>query len=531
MPLSRELVRSLAENLSFDSVDFAKDPVWQEPEIEGMEQFVHLVRDESVNGFCYLWLLFSIRHLSRVRLSYFSVIVGKFKEIGVNARGPVILEKLLEVAAESVTGLEDGDFGEVGALGSGCFRFDLVDTLPIMHISVSSVSGCLCDRHICEHGWDFIAIVCLLTNPETKMGASTIDFNFLFGEVEQEPPPCPTPPPLKAAGCTQASFVSPVESEVNPPPRAGNQRLTPVGHVRAPTIDQIRQDLKALNILPEHLAAGHRPCEERVRPIGSDEDDLESLGPRDSGSNLGRYKRNFLKAGEFPLGHGRQSWEQLEDLVEEPSELGLVPGGRLPYTVSGTEGVMSARYATKEDLELEAKIRRSIQPVLGLAKPFASQRLNFLSNLYTGMSKLYFNEENPFLDSLWSCMQSESRNPVEDLLKVVLRSTFNKSKRIVMANIFELPYLEVGMEVSEDAVAKCFDMLRSEYKICWFDAMKDIKAPEFHSDFRKYSTVSRSSGTSTRSSRSEPSKSSRPKRKSRSNSGSLLGSLMSLGSD
>jgi len=537
---NRDLVRSIGEVISFEEEGYAKDPVWVG--VAEVDQFLQFVRSESSNEFCYLWLIFSIRCLSTLGFDVFQEMVLKFKEAGPKPLGRAIQEGLLTVASIASHRAGAG-VQQLEPLGKGCFRYSLIDTLPVMHISVTSIFGCDCRKHVCEHGWDFISIMCILHNPTIRMGASTVDFNFLMGDDDGEDAVestiHPGWPHQNREPLTSLDSQVPEALRTRSAPSHGIQ---PIASVTCPSIEKIRSDLKSLGLLPERFelrekSSAHESAEDRMRqsnlstrfesPARSGE--TESLAPSESSSNVGRYKKTFLRHGEQFVPETRSGWDPLEDLVEEPTDLGLVAQGRSPFQILGSEGVMSASYATKKDLELEKKIRDSMKPVLGLAKPFSCKRLNFLSNLYTGMSKLYFSDDRSFLDALWECMASEPRNPVEELLRVVLLSTFNKSSQLVIANVFKLPYLEVGMEISEDTVAKCFDLLGSEYKICWFDAMKGIKVPEFHSNFRRYSTASRSSGSSTRSTASSSRRSSKTSTKSKSSSGSLLGMLMSPG--
>jgi len=151
-----------------------------------------------------------------------------------------------------------------------------------------------------------------------------------------------------------------------------------------------------------------------------------------------------------------------------------------------SDGLIRGYIIDDEARDREQRIVSSIGDINGLTAPFKNDRLNFLANFHTGMrTALSFHDQDP-VRSLFSFMKRTHIIPYDKLTKVVLSSTIDRSEGLFSANPFNLPYLEIGMLVSEDAIRKVIDLTYSNYKELWFQEMKGLEVPSFHSLYSSY---------------------------------------------
>jgi len=455
------------------------DPVW--PNSPDVSTKLEHVKRECVEDHCYLWLIFLIGVAADLGVRRFSEQVAELKKLGPQPLGKDIIDKLLVMQAETLVETRNTDL--LWPLGSGCFRFQVTDFSGVLHLTVGLIDGCECEKHLCDHGWSPTAILCLLANPTLRVG-STINFSDLFEGDETQP--------LRSRSPESKMRAKEKESGLDQEELASDLELF---------ARSLRMQNKGV------------PPGQGARPDTMVEE--QTLLAEDSSSNLGRYHKTYMRRGEVYAGTLPPIDEissRMMSLREEAGRLTLLPGFG----------------GTLEHHESEVQALSRLRPIRGLASPFKEPRLNFLCNLYTAMAPLRRLGPDTFMQRLWSSVKGQDLPPKFELLKLVLAMTFDKKNLVVVSNHFDLPYIEVGMEITEDCMVKCFDLLENCYELQWFAAMKEIQVPSFHDKYRRLSTSRKSSdshsGSSQRSSSSELSSKQRTGRRG---SGSTLLSYLS----
>jgi len=223
-------------------------------------------------------------------------------------------------------------------------------------------------------------------------------------------------------------------------------------------------------------------------PEGGDQDDLS---PDDSSSNFGVRKK---KQGTYmPSGSVLQDIDEyLQLATENLPKTTLSEASRAPKTLqlyktpnSVAQNIVQGFMKTKQMIEEEQDAVASIKLINGLASPFKSDRLLILSHIHTALNTRKIKVEDPvsLSEGLARISESNGRTSSERLLITVVNSTFDIDRLVVVANAFDLPYIEVGMGISGAMLTKCFVQLTMEYEILWFNEMKGLRVPDFHSRF------------------------------------------------
>jgi hypothetical protein len=136
-----------------------------------------------------------------------------------------------------------------------------------------------------------------------------------------------------------------------------------------------------------------------------------------------------------------------------------------------------------EDHLVEIDAINNIQKVYGLPRIFIDDRLNFLVHLHkplqsmlTHRSEKKVNYPDPnSLEKLTRFIdrsKGRSREPHHELLYQVLKATIDLRKKKIKANPFNLPIIEVGMQLDDQLVYMCISELYSEFRTSWFHSMK-----------------------------------------------------------
>jgi len=165
-------------------------------------------------------------------------------------------------------------------------------------------------------------------------------------------------------------------------------------------------------------------------------------------------------------------------------------------TMLSVHNSLVSGYYTNEDLRSqEQRSVKRLRPINGLPSPFVNSRLNFLCNFHTGLDRAKDRSQNGLLAGLFEAMRSTPLIPADDLLNQVLNCTIDREDCVFTSNAFKLPYIEIGMHVSEESLMKMFDLLYGEYKNLWFQEYKGLTVPGFHSEYasRSHDPLSRRS--------------------------------------
>lgn len=279
--------------------------------------------------------------------------------------------------------------------------------------------------------------------PISEVSAHLPTFQQSNSTTQMSPPPPPPPPPMAPQKCRYVAEGDSLETS--------NLRGT-----------QTQLTAHNLELLTPPTS-----------PVAPSRAKTMSLLPDDSSSTLERYESNrrFMKQGTVfsPASLEESRVIRKEDLSVEN------------YLVNGY-------YQDKELREAEEEAVLRLRPINGLPTPFTNKRLNFLANISTAIGRSQRKYSGTVMHSTLRSMNSRARNPHDNLLLQVLHVTLDLDTMRVVSNLFRLPYLEIGMQVSEDSMVKCFDLLEDEYKTLWFSQLKDISVPVFHSRYEGCST-------------------------------------------
>jgi len=197
-----------------------------------------------------------------------------------------------------------------------------------------------------------------------------------------------------------------------------------------------------------------------------------TIMPNDSSSVIERYKRKFVDTATYNMRSSKTELEPLS-LKERPELVKDVVGGFQ----------MTPSMALKEQEQVDR-----VYLINGLAAPFKNPRLNFLCHFHTALLECSFNPMTDPIEALQEIGTTRPKNPTGELMKQVVQRTFDFDELVVVANPFRIPFLEVGMNVTEAIVMKSLDLLQAEYKTFWFQELKCLKMPQFHDDYSSYTT-------------------------------------------
>lgn len=135
----------------------------------------------------------------------------------------------------------------------------------------------------------------------------------------------------------------------------------------------------------------------------------------------------------------------------------------------------------------------NIPSVRGLPRVYVNDRLNFLSHLHTALFRIASGDGGvyPGEDCLSRLVESRrdwGMDPETTLLKVVLNKTIDSDTSVVIANPFRLPILEPTMVLTTQIMHMCLDQLHSEFEQEYFNTVKTMTTPKFHSKYesRRY---------------------------------------------
>lgn len=200
-----------------------------------------------------------------------------------------------------------------------------------------------------------------------------------------------------------------------------------------------------------------------------------SIVPDDSSSNLDRYERE-------------NNWMTPGTVINVRGGGGTVVGVKGSTDRLNTQKDVVVGYVKTNDmLARESKINKRVAPINGLANPFHSQRLNFLCHFHTAINSIESRKgQYTHYDAIYWMSRHKSVTPSQELLHQVVINTFDIEANTIIANPYKLPFIEIGMLISDSCLTKCFDLLRLEYKMLWFEKMKGMTVPDFHDEYKSH---------------------------------------------
>jgi len=240
--------------------------------------------------------------------------------------------------------------------------------------------------------------------------------------------------------------------------------------------------------------------EERMNSVLSMKN-TENVMPDDSSSNIGRYTKKFLSNGTV------LSDNRIYEHAKGGTILAIREEG---ISLNVTKDVAVGFVRTTDMRKKENEQLKRIAPINGLANPFKSSRLNLLMHFHTAVENVMPSiSNNSYLKMMQHIVNYKPKCASEEFAYQLIVRSFDMQNLVVLSNPFRLPFIEVGMQVTDSTLVKCFTLLRSEYKMLWFNEMKHLVIPKFHDEFmlhsaNSYSKSSRShqdSGTQKRASK------------------------------
>lgn len=366
-------------------------------------------------------------------------------------------------------------------------RFSYSEEGGLFHVKRESYK-CGCTEIMCDHGWSMRFILQAINREGCQVGAlPDIDFSALFvskdslDESDNET-------------IAKGSPKLPVIEEERPKWTPGNHKFSTVHDHRKWQEDQNKLGEEMSSVLSEHLEQRTQMLEKAFREIvvlneekkrledkmsevkfSHKEDELAStIVPDDSSSTVERYtgSRRFMAEGSTYTVRGRQT--ALEPIVARSErENKEVVGG----------------YLVTEEMRIkEQESFDRVYMINGLAAPFQSGRLNFLIHFHTALSECKIDPKVNPIEALEEIGTRKPINPTAELMRQAIQRTFDFSTMSVIANPFKMPFIEVGMHITESSIVKTLDLLFGEYRSSWFEAMKCLKVPDFHTEYGNIST-------------------------------------------
>jgi hypothetical protein len=451
--------------------------------VTGCQEKLNKVEEMSQGGYCYLKLMatmpgFKVCDLKRVEhmASAFKAALGpepnSLKVIGLISTVSIgLLSHEPPVLVDALVDFEEArtHVKELGHLMKSSARYTYEDIGGVYHIKGPNRSFCSCEDVLCDHGWAARFILSLLTT-DVKVGAS-LDFNAIFADNEPAEDTI-----LQPAGRRPVSggWLESLKEQNS----SDDQEQESESEPERAILDDFIRTLKGSPIRMPVVAS--RPTSENGSATPKQQPSRRSdrrpqaptILPEDSSTQIGRYadKRpgRYMNDGSvFTVTRRGSGLERLDTERVLSLERQVV------------QGFLKTQRMAKE----EEEVNKSVYTINGLANPFRNNRLNFLCHFHTACE--VFNglkDETPF-NIIQNIYDMNAKTPTEELMRQVVCKTFDMDRLVVVANPFKLPHVEVGMLLTDRTVAICFDLLRSEYKTLWFNEVKSLSIPSFHSEY------------------------------------------------
>jgi len=484
---------------------------------EIMPKLLHL-EEHAVGGYCYLRLLVLLPVFDRIKLDLFKKAVDYLKEDA--GMFPIGKDLMVRLAALNIL-IEQDRLEENDRNVDLEFDPNVFDKMMMNHhwfaLEINSdvihIGSCewLIDQGPESRGAENIStsmngaltfsskyMVVMLGASNKQVGGTVVDLNEIFDEIDMISDYTLTEDELKV-NCRTDSVIDGVNEHITRSSAAETVISTNDHEELAKNIlDQheiIHELRKKLELTTDSNRKAKKALsdlikrEQKILLTKTDMGSELEFTPDDSISNFGERRRYMRQPSTIITTRPRQS-HQLETLVEVPM---LRP----------TKEVVVGYQKTISMQERETESLSKVQPINGLANPFRNNRLNLLLHFHTAVeTNLPINDDNGYRQSLISIIRYKAKSPSEELSKQIVMRTFDFDNQCVIANPFNLPFIEVGMLISDNCLAGCFSLLKIEFKTLWFNSMKSLYVPRFHKDFRSYSETSTSNPSSGRPSKS-----------------------------
>jgi len=423
-----------------------------------------IIEEMMMSGCCYLRLLSILPCLNLMTpLQVRCQVEWMVEKFGQNPGGMEVITQLVLIQFAMSTGIDPDrtfDSMEFNVLNPSGKAHHLDEIMKsdaklrfkedhgLFHIE-PGVVRCKCTDVMCEHGWSARFILQAIAREGCRVGAD-IDFSALFvPKIE--------PDQNEGEGFMgKKAMAADLESELV-------TALSTQLESRTEMLDKI-----LTRLLQEKDNARASTSPDTVDRGGSE---VSTIAPDDSSSMIDRYKKRYMpKAYTFG-----KTGTTLTNISED--------GFDSPF-----KDVVSGFVRTTEIREKEVESYDRVYTINGLAAPFKNPRLNFLMHFHTALEECSFDPEIDPFEAMVEIGSRKPRNPTGELMKQVVERTFDFRDLVITSNPFRIPFIEVGMPVTDSVILKSLELLLLEYKTHWFQELKCLKVPQFHLDFNGAST-------------------------------------------
>jgi len=465
-----------------------------------------LIESQTPNGKCYLRLLCVLPSFNSIDANQLEdVIINMTTTLGSNPKGIDVMyalrdaEEFLKADSDSGIGFNvtpqrvdgarvdviSGEFIE--SVMRAPYRFGFEDRGGVMHVTYYLFDKEIQDSSTeieTEMGFASRYILQMMCNQGRHIGATIEDIFDQFLEDDDEDgqeiteeyfrnsshPPVPITPSFPVEHNTLTGLY-----DKDPEKRETQSKVEDI-YNRIES-QRSKQQTSTSNEDSEMMKRLLR-MEEKINSVLSMREE-NSLRPDDSSSNIGRYTKNYMKEGTVT------NENQIYNHTRGGTMLAIKEEG-LPLDV--TKDVAIGYIKTKDIREKEVKQLKKIAPINGLANPFKSQRLNMLAHFHTAIQNVSPNVQDPsYLRMMSYMVKYMPKCASEEFAYQLIVRTFDMKELVVLSNPFKLPFIEVGMQITDSTLVKCFTLLKNEYKTLWFNEMKHLHVPSFHSEFSQFS--------------------------------------------
>jgi len=480
-----------------------------------------LIEKEQANpGFCYVCLVRCLPSYETTEIKHFSESLQVF----IQALGPepsgrdvilwlCLLEHVLSGSSDSSVMTSspsnpmpflnvEAHLKTLAKISTSSYRFQYHDDCGRLHILGTSKDKCGCSEILCDHGWASRFVLQIITREGQVVGAD-IDFSELFGGGMEKPEPSvlnaesmekrnkQTLETLNRRDSVHTAHRSPVN---DPHQEAIREQLS--NDMIRLLEEQLNARTESLQLTVEALINEKNKTQQGKSSMLSsdcfetDTDDetrtVKTLEPTDSSSVLSRYHNNkrYMSPGTALSVNGA-SQKQVYRMNRGTSVLEPV---QEVTDLSRTFDVVTGYVKTEPMMVKERESLGKVYAINGLAAPFKDKDLNFLIHFHTALDTCGLNPTERPIEAFEYLGALKPRNPTEELMKQVICRTFDFEEMCVIANPFQLPFINVGMQITEKILCKCMSLMKSKYRNSWFDQMKCLKVPKFHNEFDDYSS-------------------------------------------
>lgn len=441
-----------------------------------------LVETAAKDGKCYMRLLTSFKSYKGCTAKNLeTALIVMISRLGIFPTNYEVISNLgianylmKGLTVDEITKLEDDNRKEdlcvlLEEMMESPTRFGVDESNPqVNHIVYYNVNSKFDSASFNEDGYSANYVISLMSEPEKRIGGTVIDFDQLFGESSQ------------SLVDNKSNGLSTVIHHNYEPQAAirDNMDLVDAMAERDAENRDLQRQLAELQLkFKDGISDGSKSKNQMAKNLVNigELHYQQSLLPDDSSSNFD---------GERYSG-GTKYMEQGTVLTvrQDSKETGQISKIQ-PLSVR--KDLVVGFQKTNEMIKEEISVNQSMRPINGLAAPFKDSRLNFLCHFNSAIEELRMEEPGISMLKIFSMIQEfKAETPSQELVYQMITKTFDLKRGVTIANPFGLPFVQIPMHISEVTLVKIYDMTQAELRLKWFESMKNMRVPNFHSEYYK----------------------------------------------